>query len=585
MNAQPKKKKTTSAGGPDFEQQLQQYQKKISNILESFTDAFFEVDRNWIVTYWNKEAENLMDMPRKDIIGKNLWEVYKDAVPLKFYSEHHRAVNENISIRFIEYFPPKKMWVEVASFPSGAGLSVYFKDITARQLANEQLKKEKKKYINLFNQSPVPQWVYDLETLAFLDVNQAAIRQYGYSKKEFLAMTIKDIRPKADQEILTKIIREDLIQGETNFSAVRHVKKNGEIIFVHVEGNAIQFNERNARVVMVIDQTEQIKAEIALNRSEQRFKALVQEGSDMIAILDRNANYLYVSPTTKAIVGIDAATFIGTNGFEGVHPDDKANTIAEFASVTTEKQVKLTPFRFLSADGKYLWIETILTDMTEDPAIGGIVANSRDITQRVESELKMEESINRFNIVSKATSDAIWDWDMQTGEILWNQGIRGIFGYRNTLYHIDWWEKQVHPEDLDRVLEQFQVLVRKKESRLQAEYRFRCADGEYKFVLDRFFVLFNKEGHPVRLIGSMQDITDKINYIKAIEAQNEQLRHISWMQAHAVRAPLARIMGISNLLNNDEQTSQTVKELLVHLAKSTHELDEIIKDIIRKTKT
>lgn len=169
----------------NFEQQLIEYQNRISNILESFTDAFFEVDRDWIVTYWNKEAERLLKTSRENIIGQNLWEVFKDAIPLRFFIEYHKAVDQNIAIRFEEYFPPLHIWVEVAAFPTGNGLSVYFKDISANKEATKVLEMERKKYNDLFNLSPVPQWVYDVNSFQFLDVNQAAVDHYGYSKKEF----------------------------------------------------------------------------------------------------------------------------------------------------------------------------------------------------------------------------------------------------------------------------------------------------------------------------------------------------------------------------------------------------------------
>lgn len=244
----------------DFEQQLLKYQKRIANILESFTDAFFEVDGNWTVTYWNKEAERLLDKPRDQIIGLNLWEVYADAVPLKFFEEYHRARDQNIAVRFEEYFGPKNIWLEVAAFPSGDGLSVYFKDISSSKENLEMLMRERQKYSDLFNLSPVPQWVYDADTLQFLDVNEAAIGHYGYSREEFLSMTIKDIRPESDLELLQQTLRTQITPGILNKSMVRHQKKNGDIISVLVEGNSIFFEGRTARLVMVVDRTTEIEA-------------------------------------------------------------------------------------------------------------------------------------------------------------------------------------------------------------------------------------------------------------------------------------------------------------------------------------
>lgn len=218
------------SGAIDFEEQLNRYQNRISNILESFTDAFFEVDSNWIVTYWNKEAERLLLMPRERIIGRNLWEEFEVAIPLKFFAEYHRAVEHNIAVRFEEFFEPRNLWVEVAAFPSGTGLSVYFKDITANKNVLAVLRQEKQKYNDLFNLSPVPQWVYDTETLNFLDVNQAAITHYGYSREEFLAMTIRDIRPEEDITALEEILCTDVVPGLFNKSSVPSDKSRGSSI-------------------------------------------------------------------------------------------------------------------------------------------------------------------------------------------------------------------------------------------------------------------------------------------------------------------------------------------------------------------
>ncbi|SMC87749.1 PAS domain-containing protein [Pedobacter africanus] len=522
--------------GKNFEEELTRYKNKINNILESFTEAFFEVDLHWTVIYWNKECELLLSISREDILGKNLWAEFSEAVSLKFYAQYHRAVRENVAVRFEEYWPVNKMWLEVSAFPSGEGLSVYFKNITGWKQLTTQLEQEKKRYYDLFNQSPLPQWVYDFKTMRILQVNDAAILQYGYSREEFMKMKLVDLRPDEDAVSLKQILKNSVLKGKFNSSVVRHLKKNGEIIYVKVDGNSIFFENKNARLVMAVDQTEQIKAELELAKSEQRFKSLVQDGSDLIGILDRDGNYKYVSPTTKQILGIDADYFIGRNAFDFIHPDDKAKTYRQFDGLSYQKRLQLSPFRFMNGEGKYIWIETVVTNLLDDPSVAGIVSNSRDVTERIQYELKTQELLNRFNIVSKATSDAIWDWDIESGKLQWNQAIKTVFGHSETCYGIKWWEQQIHPDDFADVQNQFQQLMESKKSRLQLEYRFRCANGSYKCVLDRSFVLFDDQAKPVRMIGSMQDITERISHIKDIEEKNARLNEISWSQAHSVRA-------------------------------------------------
>lgn len=583
MSNSQNEKKTVHChpAGKSFEQELLAYKQKVTNILESFTDAFFEVDLNWNVTFWNKECERILSKSRDEMLGKNLWEVFSKQLHLKFYAEYDKAINENIAVRFQEYVPSKRIWVEVSAFPSGESLSVYFRDITEWKRITRQLKKEKKRYYDLFNRSPVPQWLYDFDTLAILQVNDAALKFYGYSRREFLRMTIKDLRPGEDVSALTHVLNNEVIKGRFNTSVVRHLKKNGDIVYVIVSSNSVFFDSGNVRLVMAVDQTERIRAEVELARSEQRFKALVQDGSDLIGILDNDGKYKYVSPTTKQILGIEAADFIGKNAFDFIHPMDRESTLAEFGRLDTERQIKLSPFRFINAEGEYRWIETIITDMYSDPAINGIVSNSRDITTHIENEQRTKELLNRYTIVSKATSDAIWDWDISSGRILWNQAIKSVYGYSDTCYDIQWRETQIHPDDLSEIKLQFEQLIQLKQSKLQTEYRFRCADGSYKCVLDRSFLIFDDLGDPVRMIGSMQDITERHAYIETIEEKNARLNEISWIQAHDVRAPLARIMGLVELLE-DENSEDALKNIITYLKTSTGELDLIIKKIMNK---
>jgi PAS domain S-box-containing protein len=220
------------------------------------------------------------------------------------------------------------------------------------------------------------------------------------------------------------------------------------------------------------------------------------------------------------------------------------NTLAQ---LPPHQSMKIPAFLFTDSEGKYRWIDTTVTNMTHDPAVGGIVANSRDVTERIVNELKIQHSIERFDIVFKATSDAIWDLDVVTGKIEWNKAIRALFGYKVCTYTREWWEERVHPDDLPRIKKKLMSMIKGKKSRLINEYRFRCADNNYKNVLDRSFLMYNESGELIRIIGSMQDVTAREKYIRTIEAQNERLKEIAWTQSHIVRVPLANIMGLVEL--------------------------------------
>jgi PAS domain S-box-containing protein len=336
--------------------------------------------------------------------------------------------------------------------------------------------------------------------------------------------------------------------------------------------------------VVAIDVTQKIRYEQALINSERRFKTLIQEGADLISIMDPDGYCRYVSPTTVRVLRTDPQELIGQNLLDLVHDLDREEVASKFDLLTSTKRIELAPFRYLGKDNKIHWIEAVITDMREDVAIAGIVCNARVVTERVENELKIKEHLERYNRVSEATSDCIWDIDMASHRIVWNRGIKVVFGYDEVEYTYKWWRERVHTDDVQRVTQIVENSINQKISRWTSQYRFRCADGAYKDVLDRGFLIFDDEsGQPVRMIGAMQDISDQVAYTKAVEAHNVRLKEITWTQAHLLRAPLARILGLIPLLDDLKAAENANTEILSYLEASASELDEIVKQVINKS--
>lgn len=144
-----------------------------------------------------------------------------------------------------------------------------------RKKKSTELEESEKRYSDLFQLSPQPMWVYDLETLKFLNVNDAAIRHYGYSLEEFLAMTIRDIRPAEELPKLEEALYQASMKPVHNYNGItRHRKKNGEIIETEILSNGIEIDGRDAIVVLINDITERLRYIEAIERQNKKLQEI-----------------------------------------------------------------------------------------------------------------------------------------------------------------------------------------------------------------------------------------------------------------------------------------------------------------------
>ena len=125
------------------------------------------------------------------------------------------------------------------------------------------------------------------------------------------------------------------------------------------------------------------------------------------------------------------------------------------------------------------------------------------------TNIEIKESNERYDIVAKATSDTIWDWKIEDDSIIWNKGIHGVFGYQkeDVGSTSKWWFDRIHPEDSLKMSVKLYSFLEQKTEKWQDEYRFQCADGSYKYVFDRGFLVKDANGKPLRMIGAIQDVT------------------------------------------------------------------------------
>ncbi len=261
----------------------------------------------------------------------------------------------------------------------------------------EALAAAEARYHGLFDASPHATYVYDGETTQMVDVNATALARYGYTRDEFLALTLPALRPPEDRDELQRLA--SVSEGETRSYIARHMTKDGRVFDVELTATAIQFNGRLARLVMATDLTERRRVEESLHRVQDRFKrALASSGAVIYELEMVGAEPLvaWMSESTLPVLGYtteEAAAPLWWS--HRVHPDDLARLMARSPS----ERLSETPhqYRFRHKDGRYRWLrdeQRILRHADGEPrsVIGALidVTATHDLQEQLSQAQKVE---------------------------------------------------------------------------------------------------------------------------------------------------------------------------------------------------
>ena len=216
-----------------------------------------------------------------------------------------------------------------------------------------EAKQSQTRYQTLFDLNPLPMWVYDLQTLAFLAVNQAAIVQYGFTREEFLAMTIKDIRPPEDvARLLATIARGG---AEFDGGIWHHRTKTGKIIDVEITSHKVDFADRKAKLVLANDVTSRLAAETALRTSNERFELVARATNDIVWDWDLVTDKRWWNENMASLLGYNPVALARGAAHWGIHSEDKERVLTGLhAAIASHASTWSDEYRFRRSDGHYL---------------------------------------------------------------------------------------------------------------------------------------------------------------------------------------------------------------------------------------
>ncbi len=494
------------------------------NVINALADPLMLLDMEGTILFINEAFEKMSGHERAELMGRPFIEFLDSSLKK---GELPKILQATESAFSGEETPPleftfvTKQGEEVplaanASFVNDAkenrwGVVVTFRDMAEMKRAERILSESEQRFRALFEGALDGTFLVDPESGRILDANPAISQLLRRPIHEAVGKHYSHLLPDRLKEPARRYF-EDLARDKGNAVPVetRLLDSDGREVSVEVLAQLIQVDGVPLVLATFRDLTERKRAEEALRRSEERYRLLVQNSSDMIVLLEADGRVRYTSPSLETLLGYTQEEIIGRNAFDYIHPDDTEDTLAKFeVCLGAPGQAIAVQYRFRHKDGSWRLHESVGNNQLDHPALGAIIVNCRDITERRETEERLRRSQGRYRMLYENLRDGSVTLDPDGRIMEFNSAFREMLGFDAQELHGLTYE-QLTPEKWHRlekkVLDQ-QVAKRGYSDIYEKECI--CKDGRVLPVELRTHLLREEDGTVVGRWVIVRDVSER----------------------------------------------------------------------------
>lgn len=397
-------------------------------------------------------------------------------------------------------------------------------DITERKEKEEAIRRSEQDFQSLVNNIDGIVWKADGEKLQLSFVSDRAESLLGYPVAEWV--NTPDFWQKhlydEDREAAVSFSNRCIDEKKSHEFEYRMVAADGKLLWLHNYVSVIIDDDGSLylRGIMV-DITAGKKSEQALKDGEEKYRSVVEQASDAIFISRPKGNLIDVNKSGCEMLGYTKEEFSNMNLFEMI-PDLKPRDKQQPGRELLMGGIVINEGNLAHKNGLPVPVD-ITAKMLSD---GRIIAIVRNITERRLAERNNRESIERFQRLSQATHDCIWEWNLLTDEVWWNESFYKLLGYDKDMPipALFEWTKKMHPADRDKIIVRLKSVRKNTFDFWEDEFRYKTESGDYGTALDRAYVLRDDAGVPIRVIGAIVDITERKKTEQQIKDSEQRYR-------------------------------------------------------------
>ena len=532
-----------SSGHDDVRPDLERTPVPVTAALESVSEGFILLDREWRFIFANPAAEGFMRQARADVLGKTLWECFPEALSRRFGLEYHRAVADNVPVQFEEFYPePLNAWFEVRAYPSPEGLSIFFRDISRRRATDEALRQSEERYRALFERMSEGFALHEIICrngapcdYRFLDVNPAFEALTGLKRAEVVGRLMSEVLPGDDPHWVTAYGAVALSGEAIRFDHFSTVLNRHYRVFAFRPAPR-QF------AVLFHDITEHRNLEEALRVNLTKYSVLFDAFPLGISVTDTAGNVREINRRASLLLGTTPGEVIGqkvgTTRWRIIRPDGSVMPPDEFASVRAmrEKRVIEDVETGIARPGEdVIWVSVTAAPI---PLEGyGVVITYGDISRRRQAEIRLAET-HRQTVEAQARLEAAMETvpvglailDATGGivrvnaefERIWGVGrphARSIADYGH--YRARWIDtgREVQPDDWASAR-----ALRTGESVIGQLLEIERFDGGRTIVLNSAAPILDEQRAAAGCAVAIEDVSRLIEVERALARSEEALR-------------------------------------------------------------